>query len=343
MGSYQAGNTFTADTGLHIISVKDTNNCVVTDTITFAYKECNRFCTYTQGYFGTDNPGKASYDQGDGCQSTETRGTIQNSLDWWTANGGIQIGNITADKIKVDSILTYLPGGGPSASYTGSSLASAPSNTLLSQTLTLGLNIGLNQYLGGYKFGSVIASQKASGECGQGNLINGTCQSYSVDTPYSNMTVREIFEAAGEALKSGTDNQRRKLAGIAGAINELFDECAKALPACPSLITSTRSSNNAMTEQVELSIPNKLEVKAFPNPFRNIVYLKFRSPVAGDALIELYDMTGRKLEIRYQRNVQPGYDNLIEFNAQKHSYSLLYYRIQVGRYSENGKLINARK
>jgi hypothetical protein len=214
---------------------------------------------------------------------------------------------------------------------------------LLAQTLTLGLNIGLNEYLGSHIFGTKIASEKTSGECGKGNVISATCQSYPLESPYDTMTVLQLFEAAGNALVSGTDNERRKLAGIAGAINELFDECAKAVPGCSNPITSSRSSNSAMTEQMTATLPYKLEVKAFPNPFRNIVHLRFRSPVAGDALIELYDMTGRKLEIRHLRNVQPGYDNLIEFNAQKHSYSLLYYKIQIGRYSENGKLINARK
>ena len=101
--------------------------------VTITGKECNRFCTYTQGYFGNEG-GKSSYDTGNGCQQqVSTRNAIQTAIQWWASRGGLKIGNITV--ATVDAVLKYLPGGGPSDTCTSSSLDDAPANTLLAQTL----------------------------------------------------------------------------------------------------------------------------------------------------------------------------------------------------------------
>jgi hypothetical protein len=342
-GSYQSGNTFAAGTGAHQIVVKDANNCTDTTAITITGKECNRFCTYTQGYFGNDG-GKASFDTGSGCQSQiTTRNTIKTALNWWASRNGLKIGNINVSELgnnfqKVtDSILAYLPGGGPSDNYTGSSLIGAPGNTLLAQTLTLGLNIGLNQYLAGYKFNGKIIAQKTDGSCGQGNA-SGTCKSYSFGFPYDTMTVRQLFEAAGKALKEGNATERSTLAGIAGAINESFDECGKALASCPAVVGSKVASRTSGEASHDLRIPEKLLVKVYPNPFTSHVYLTFVAPVSGTALIEFFDMSGRRLEVRQRKNIMAGEAVRIEYQAGKAGRSHMIYKVTLGTQSFNGKL-----
>jgi hypothetical protein len=333
-GSYQAGNTFTnVGVGAHTVTVKDANGCTNTDDVTINGKECNRFCTYTQGYFGNDG-GKSSFDTGNGCQQqVSTRNAIQTAINWWASRGGLKIGGITVT--SVDAVLNYLPGGGPSDNYGGSTLSGAAPNTLLAQTLTLGLNIGLNQYLAGYNFEGHIYAQKTDGSCGQGN-VSGGCKSYSFGAPYDTMTVRELFEAAGKALKEGNATQRSTLAGIAGAINESFDECAKAVASCPECIGS-KTASRAGESMENGMIPENLLVKAYPNPFTNQVFLNFTAPVSGTAVIEFFDLSGRRLEVM-QRNLVAGQETLINFNNAKAGKSNLIYKVTLGAFTQNGKL-----
>ena len=334
-GSYQAGNTFTnVGVGAHTVTVKDANNCTNTDDVTINGKECNRFCTYTQGYFGNEG-GKSSYDTGNGCQQqVSTRNAIQTAIQWWASRGGLKIGNITV--ASVDAVLKYLPGGGPSDTCTSSSLDNAPANTLLAQTLTLGLNIGLNQFLAGYNFHGSIIAQKTDGSCGQGNASGG-CKTYSFGAPYDTMTVLQIFEAAGKALKEGNATQRSALAGIAGAINESFDACGKAVPSCPVCVGSKANNRLSGDAQENALIPDNLLVKAYPNPFNNQVFLNFTAPVSGTAVIEFFDISGRRLEVM-QRSLVAGQETLINFNTAKAGKSNLFYKVTLGSFTQNGKL-----
>ncbi|MFM7839421.1 MAG: SprB repeat-containing protein, partial [Chitinophagaceae bacterium] len=149
---WSASPTFTGDTlsridtlsgvssGVYYVKVIDSLGCEVDSSKTIPVLECPPqpvvgpvFCTKSQGYFGTDNPGKATYYNGfnsDGstlntCTNvqTATRGTLKNALRWWNERAAsptkdsFVIGNVNLSRLTLDQavqeILDYLPGGGP--------------------------------------------------------------------------------------------------------------------------------------------------------------------------------------------------------------------------------------
>lgn len=343
-GDYQASNSFTVEPGTYNITVKDANGCTTTKEVTVAEKDCSRFCTYTQGYFGTDNPGKASYDNGGGCTTTETRTTIQASLNWWAVNGKLRVGNIQVSDLgnPVQAILNYLPGGGPSINYTGNTLgAGTTPNTLLSQTLTLGLNIGLNQYMAGYKFKGNIITQDTYGSCGEGSLVSGSChERYTLSEFFQNQTIKQIFDSASRALVSGSQEERNMMAGIAGAINEAFDGCAKAVSSCPPFTIASESLTQTNRNPAEGFDKNRISVKTFPNPVSGVANFLVTAPVAGDAVIELYDLSGRKIQTLRHRNLAAGQETLITCVLPKIiTNNQVMYKITLANFTFNGKLI----
>ncbi|NBO58453.1 MAG: hypothetical protein EBU73_05875, partial [Chitinophagia bacterium] len=133
------------------------NGCIGIDTAYVTVERCGQaFCTYTQGYYG--NPGGKSCAEG---LSYSTKGLMQKAL----SKGSIVLGSIALNKTftinynAVDTLIAILPGGGTptSLAYTGdrtpSKLPPAMlkngkiNNVLLSQTITLALNIRINSEL----------------------------------------------------------------------------------------------------------------------------------------------------------------------------------------------------
>ena len=137
--------------------------------------DCGSFCTYTQGYFG--NAGGKSCDGETGGLSTTQ--LIEQSIANW--GGTILIGSGTRS-VKIETgdaewVIKYLPGGGqsyalssPAIEISSGSFATLYTktaggktkinNTLLAQTITLGLNLGINDDLATFSFASHSAVNK---------------------------------------------------------------------------------------------------------------------------------------------------------------------------------------
>jgi hypothetical protein len=79
----------------------------------------------------------------------------------------------------------------------------------------------------------------------------------------------------------------------------------------------------------------KNEITVYPNPTEQTVWIKFRNPPAGEILISLYDLTGRKIYSgKYQMPANPLY---IDFGNKATGVCLL--QVASGQYIENQKIM----
>jgi hypothetical protein len=186
--------------GLHWVAVLDCNNCVDTCYVDIPKDQCTGICTYTQGKYG--NQGSSS-----ACDLTGSIATSQMVANL-LAIGDLEIGAGSnkmifkaGDNWIIDNIL---PGGGGSGVLTGTCIPSVNysclnpylskqgrlKNTLLAQTITLGLNmrIGSPAPLGGVILtpGQYVVTQQRL-DCPQGS---GTVQ--MVCTPTYDPTTGEF-------------------------------------------------------------------------------------------------------------------------------------------------------
>jgi hypothetical protein len=327
--------------------------------------QCVGFCTYTQGYFGQDvGNGRAHYLVGDVCTSTQAAGTITAALNGWGVNGMNLAnmnfkGSVAADVAKIRE---YLPGGGPAATYTGTKEAltsSSPRNVLLAQTMTLGLNMGLNPKLKNYTFTETKGYLKlqSSNDCGKGGTGDTYCSMpYDVSmiqnlNNVAGIQVEDIWMAANKALKESGYGPKSAIAGAAGFINEAFDECAvvivqskenpcgdtegKINPESLMLTETFTAANNGAAKS--------LAVKAFPNPFKDRVTIQFTAPVSGKAVVEFFDMTGRRLEMINKGQVVAGRVNTVDYMVPAANRNAIIYKVTVDNFSVNGRLISPSK
>jgi hypothetical protein len=350
------------------LEVTPTAPCVtkVTSTVVITSEKCDGvgFCTYTQGYFGQDvGNGRAHYLVGDVCTTTQAAGTITAALKGW-GNGGMNLSmmnfkwNVPADVAK---IAEYLPGGGPAAAYTGTKEALSaknPKNILLAQTMTLGLNMGLNPTLKNFTLQTGMLYTIPSDDCGVNGSGEGECFPFDVDgLPNLNgvpgIQVQDVWMAANLALKgdpSAASWSKSKLAGAAGSVNEAFDECRvergwdrrecyidrnKVNPESLLLTESFTVANNGAAKN--------LTVKAFPNPFKDRVTIQFTSPVSGKAIVEIFDMTGRRLEMINKGQVIAGRMNTVDYTVPATNRNSIIYKVTVDKFSVNGRLVSPGK
>jgi hypothetical protein len=80
-------------------------------------------------------------------------------------------------------------------------------------------------------------------------------------------------------------------------------------------------------------------VTAYPNPFSNSVNFNFSTPVAGKVLLEVYDMSGRRISVKDYGFAEAGSSRTVTLTTKKTLNSLLIYRLTVGRKSVNGRLL----
>jgi hypothetical protein len=337
------------------------------DKVIITVSQCVGFCTYTQGYFGQDvGNGRAHYLVGENCTSTQAFATILAALKTWegTADGGMKVGNMLfkSNDESRKAITTFLPGGGPAAIYTGSNInaltSSYPKNVLLSQTIALGLNMGLNPKLKNYTFTETKGYLKlqSSDNCGKGGTGDTYCLPYDVSMiPNSNgdpgIQVEDIWKAANRALLESGFGPKSAIAGAAGFINEAFDECAVVIVQskenpCGDTEGKINPESLMLTETFTAAnngAAMSLAVKAFPNPFKDRVTIQFTAPVSGKAVVEFFDMTGRRLEMINKGQVVAGRVNTVDYMVPAANRNAIIYKVTVDNFSVNGRLISPSK
>ncbi len=262
-GENVTGNTFNA-TGLSAGSytvtytyMNSVTGCQKSANATIVVSNCSTaLCTYTQGYYG--NLGGKSCAGG---VTYSTKELIAKALSSYPDHKMVigKAGNsfwMTDSAADIDKIIEILPGGGNSYALTlggdkeittisGSYLKKGTiNNTLLAQTITLGLNLGIDSQLGHLELHSgKLAVAEPEGGCGSNTPKPRSC-SYGEYTPtineykyydipaivnlLPNKTVQGLFEMANKALGGDPLPAGITLSGLANAvdiINNAFDGC----------------------------------------------------------------------------------------------------------------------
>ena len=290
-----------------------TDSCKATFTVDF----CEALCTYTQGYYG--NVGGKSCSQG---VSYTTTGLIAKGLASYPLGKmviglpgkSVSMSNNTTDIAK---IIDVLPGGGSSSVLLAGDypITSMPSsylkkgtinNTLLAQTMTLGLNLGIDSALGKFALkAGKLATAAPLGGCGSKIPTPRSC-SYDVYTPtineykyfdipavvnlLPNKTVKGLFDMANKALGGGTLPAGVTLLNLANAvdvINNAFDGCrismgydqtpltcvedraAFDVSPVPSLVEATVTYKFSYVSNVTIEVWNISGVKLYSQPDTN--------------------------------------------------------------------------
>jgi hypothetical protein len=243
-------------------------------------------------------------------------------------------------------------------------------NVLLAQTITLGLNIGITSPsdLGVFPLqAGVLATADPVGGCGSDIPEERICH-YNTSSPYNLIsveneytyrtisaavvnaivgpkTVAGLFDLANRALANtdgvvGSENgaSLSDIAGAAGAINEVFDECKIFIgwnvAPCPP-IDPTPGDGRVATSTASPA----LAVTAFPNPYEENFSLRINSPVTGQALIGFYTIDGVKIG-EMKRDVVASRDVWVPYNVPAVYRTRIVYTVSVGSYNARGVVLS---
>jgi hypothetical protein len=356
--------------------------------------QCNQgACTYTQGYYGTGpNPQQCN---GQTVITGGGLGLIENLL----ANGGdlvigrngweVIIPNSHAGAVKLNA---SMPGGHAPNWLTVNSNCNILNscfddnyltkqlrinNVLLSQTITLGLNLRMpGTPLGSFPIQTgYLVTQSKSG-CGPnatvvscangGNIIskqmNTNVANYLTNFGGNTATIADLYALAndvlGHALTPGTagahGNTVPSFADISDAvtaINEAFDECRQFLGYSPCAITCANASlinpcntgtpgRVPTTEVTEQQPGQTMKVDAYPNPYNDNVRFVIQSTMSGQGVLEVYNTLGQKVQVVYQGMIFAGRGQTIEYKVPAFNRTNLIYILRVGDKQVTGKLLH---
>jgi hypothetical protein len=228
----------------------------------------------------------------------------------------VVITNTPADRM---AIIDVLPGGGSSYVLSGvHSISSLPSsyltkkgtlnNTLLAQTITLGLNIGINGALGDFALqaGKITTAAPEGGcgsdipkarSCNPDGTVNNEYQRYTISANVVNAltdkTVQGLFDLANTALGGGSTNglSLSDIAGAVDAINNAFDGCRIFIGYdVPKLICEVTLAPIETTSKME---PAGFD--AYPVPFKDVLTIKYNFDYVSDVKIEVFNSTGKSV------------------------------------------------
>jgi len=366
---------------------------------------CCTICTYTQGYYG--NAGGLSCNGTVGGLSTAQQ--ITNAINSWggtltvgLAGKSVFITNSTSG--YVNCVINKLPGGGPAKELAAGNvnICNLPSaylkngrinNVLLSQTITLGINMGImtTPNLSGFVLqGGALATAQVVNGCGGTLPVERVClydpithlltgvqneyTYYTIDPAVvnalgpnpANRTVGALFNLANRALanQDGTLGMESgvSLSAITNAIdaiNNAFDGCRIPVgfnvPPCSASNNAPVTEKGGNTNQAKTSTAvasSKIEpvkeiisllVNAYPNPYTDQVKFVISSPESGQGILEIYTLTGQKLQIVSAGYIIAGIDKVLEYKVSDTYRTSLFYIFRVGDKSTSGKLVNIRQ
>jgi len=252
-------------------------------------------------------------------------------------------------------------------------------NVLLAQTIALGLNIGITSPsdLGSFvlKAGTLYTADPLGG-CGSNvpktrvctydpvtHLLIGvqneyTSRSFSqalidaIQAAGYPKTVGGLFSLANDAIgnKDGVVGSERgvslsEIGGAAGSINEVFDECKIAvgwdLGPCPAS-NSIAPPRITVTASAEAATIGKLKVTTFPNPYRDQVRFVVESPIAGQAILDVYNLAGQKVQTLFKGYLDANETRTFDYRPNVAN-GMLIYTLRVGNQQVTGKLVGLKQ
>jgi len=136
-----------------------------------------------------------------------------------------------------------------------------------------------------------------------------------------------------------------EIGGAAGAINEVFDECAISvgwdIGPCPAsnVVAPPRITVSASAEAATIG---KLKVSTFPNPYRNNVRFVIESPVSGQAILDVYNIAGQKIQTLFNGHIDANETRTIDFKPAVAN-GMMIYTLRIGNQQVTGKLIGLKQ
>jgi hypothetical protein len=226
---------------------------------------------------------------------------------------------ISNNATEINALIDVMPGGGPSKVLMAGDYAInnlPPSylklgkinNVLLAQTITLGLNIGINTQLGDFvlqtgTFAVAEAVEGCGGEtpkprsCNPDGTTNNEYKYYTVsqavvDALGANNDVQGLFDLANQALGGGSTNglSLSQITNAVDLINRAFDGCRIPIGygveplVCPVLTLETTS----LLSSVEVA-----GFMAYPVPIENELSIQCTFDYTSDVLVEVFDINGQ--------------------------------------------------
>jgi len=358
-------------------SWKATDACGNTATYTQRIRVAccpSQFCTYTQGAYGTDG--------GDMCDGENGGWTTLGFIGEILTNygGSFSVGK-PGNSVIVNSaqcVIDKLPGGGGAkelvagdvnlCNFTPLQPNGGVRNILLAQTITLKLNLGIeNSQLAGFvlQAGELATADPVNG-CGDINPKVRVCH-YNTLAPYNLVSVeneytyRTFTQAVIDAIPGPNtvanllELANRALANVDGVVgseggvsldainqavsyvNEVFDECKIFIGwnvgRCPAIDPTPGDGRVATTTSPTLA------VTAYPNPYQENFSLKVNSPVSGQAAIGFYTIDGVKIG-ELKRDVVANRDVWVPFNVPAVYRTRIVYTVAVGTYNAKGVVLS---
>jgi hypothetical protein len=371
-------NVQTAGVGMHqlIYSYTDANGCSNSDTTQIEVKVCldDDFCTYTQGYFGSPK-GKAC--DGDSLYRNPTS-LIRYLLlpgNILLGSGARTITITVNDSARVNAVM---PGGStPRALTHNGNISMAQlgangylnrqgrlNNVFLSQTLALSLNLRINPTLLPFVLDSGYMHTQKLATCGDSTTTidcstdSSAIQSWQMNNQVvgylaanGGATVENLLYLANQLLgrsimpgasaAGGTVVPSYSAAsGMVSLINEAFDECRVFIGydsvknECPE-----PESKQRYVEVLPEPVKSGIQARAFPNPYGRTIQFSLMAPIAGQAELSLYDLSGRQLAEIYQGVWKAGEWRLFTYTVKPGQFVPMIYRFRIGKETVTGKLM----
>ncbi len=369
-----------------VLHRKSDNSCSVSMKSTVVSTVCAKaLCTYTQGAYG--NPGGKYCDGINGNLTTSA--LITQAISH--AGGTITIGSLGHSVIikssDVDCVISRLPGGGPAKELPSGdvSICSLPNsylkngrigNVLLSQTITLALNInskGTSDLANFVLQPSTLATAALEGGCGTdvaktrvcGHCVNDVWVSTVNEYTYrsfsatvfaalgGNATVAGLLDLANRAL-ADSDGKKGKesgaslsdIANAVASINEVFDGCRISMgwdqvkcpveTLCPDGSTTSTAARSTTSD---ISDSSDGLVKVYPNPFKDHLTFELTANVSGTASLQIFNLLGQKVADLFNGYLEAGTTKVVEYNSTTSvNQTALIYMYKLGNATYTGKL-----
>ncbi|EJL60979.1 T9SS type A sorting domain-containing protein, partial [Flavobacterium sp. CF136] len=365
-----------------VIEYVVSNNCeTIKKVSTFLITPCiTPICTYTQGYYG--NIGGMSCAGG---VPYTTKALIAKSLSTYPG-GTMTIGLVgksvlvSNNPTDINAVIEVLPGGGASKVLSNGNphISALPpqylkkgviNNTLLAQTITLGLNLGIDSELSKFKLqAGILAVAEPAGGCGSKTPKERSCNPdgtvsneykfYTIpNTVVSKLggdkTVGDLFNLANQALGGGNTNgaSLSDIASLVDLINNAFDQCRISIGynipplACVAtqepIVAETSTTTETVVVESSGKESNKASFVAYPVPFKNYIIIHYNFDYASDVKIELFDLSGTLLSSKTDTNsyLDKEYTFNIDFYIGKFQAYIL--KVTTSKGSSTKKIISA--
>ncbi len=272
------------------------------------------YCTMTQGYYG--NPG------GLYCDGSTTIDLITDLLSDGDLILGVQANNKTYTIHTTDAqcVIDILPGGGPSSALNGNyecgDLVGSKgrlNNSLLAQTITLGLNMRLDEELASLEFQTGTFFTRESSDCDnpEAEPIPGSEEYYVMPSCIMDLyggqpTVQDIYNLANDALGGYAVNcGLSSITEALGIINDALDECRFIyFTGTPVAAPSSGDDNSIVSEGNNQDVIMSIS----PNPFQDKVKINYLVKEDSKVTLEVYNLQGVKIATIFDGYAKAGFE-----------------------------------